>query len=105
MQFISISQRRSGFSDEACEALRDEEARRVRELYSVGLLRQIWHRGDLHGACLLWEAESEEQVREMLGTLPFARAKMLEIEIIPLVPYRAFASAPAVREFAVEQVP
>jgi len=77
----------------------------VRELYSVGLLRQIWHRGDLHGACILWEAESEEQVREMLDTLPFARAKMLEIEIIPLAPYGGFASVPANREYAAQRVP
>ena len=34
---------------------------------------------DTHGACLLVEADSEEQVRETLSTLPYFRAGMLEI--------------------------
>jgi len=90
MQFLSVSRRRPGVSDDACAALSGDEAQRVRELYSEGLVRQVWHRADRPGACLLWEAASEQQVRDMLNTLPFARAEMLEIEIIPLMPYAGF---------------
>ncbi len=39
---------------------------------------------------MLVEAESEEQVRKTLSTLPFFRAGMLEILVIPLKPYAGF---------------
>jgi muconolactone delta-isomerase len=90
MQFLSVSRRKPGFSDEVCAALSGDEAQRVRELYSQGLVRQIWHRADLPGACLVWEAANEQQVRDMLNTLPYAKAEMLEIQIIPLAPYAGF---------------
>ena len=72
MQFLSISERRKGFAEEAYAGLAEQEMERARELYSAGLIRQIWHRADIPGACLLWEAESEEQVREVWETFPFA---------------------------------
>ena len=53
-------------------ALAEEEMEHARELYLEGYIRQIWHRLDMPGACLLWEASGEEQVREMWATFPFA---------------------------------
>lgn len=90
MQFLTISQRSAGASCEAWTALRDEESCRVRTLYLEGHIRQIWHRDDGTGACLLWEADSAERVRDMLDTLPFVRASLLEITVIPLRPYVGF---------------
>jgi len=90
MQFLSISRRKPGVSGEACAALTSKEEQRARELYSEGLVRHIWHRADLPGACMLWEAASEQQVQDMLQSLPYAKADMLEFEVIPLMPYRAF---------------
>ena len=101
MQFLTISQRSGGASDEACAALREEESCRARTLYLScrartlyleGHIRHIWHRDDVSGACLLWEADSEDQVREMLHTLPFVRASLLEVTVIPLKPYAAKCS-------------
>lgn len=90
MQFLSISQKRSGVSDDSFASLRDEETQQARALYLAGHLRQVWHRGDVPGACLVWEADSEEQVRGLLSTLPFAQAGLLEITIVPLKPYAGF---------------
>ena len=43
------------------------------------------------GACILWEADSEQSVREMLDKLPLVKAGMLEIvAVIPLRPYAGF---------------
>ena len=70
--------------------LTEAEFERGRALYSLNFIRQIWHRADMPGACLLVEAESEQQVREMLSTLPLFRAGMLEIMVIPLKPYAGF---------------
>jgi len=90
MQFLTISLRRNEFAEEAYAGLAEQEAERARELYSEGLIRQIWHRTDIPGACLLWEAESAEQVREVWKTFPFAHAGMTELTLIPLKPYGGF---------------
>ena len=90
MQFLSISQRREGFAEEEYARLAEQESERARELYAAGLIRQIWHRADIPGACLLWEAEGEEQVREVWKTFPFAQAGMTEVTLIPLKPYGGF---------------
>ena len=92
MQFLSLSIRRSDrFSDAEFAALVDAEIARARELYADGFIRQIWHRGDRPGACILLEADSIEQARARLQTLPLIRAGMLEVAIVPLVPYAGFS--------------
>ncbi len=90
MQFLTISQRRKGFPPEEYVRLADQESERARELYSDGSIRQIWHRVDLPGACLIWEASGEEQVQEKWNTFPYAAAGMTEMVLIPLKPYGGF---------------
>jgi muconolactone delta-isomerase len=96
MQFLSLSRRRvDAFPPEAfTPELVAREGHRVRELYASGLLRQIWRRGDIPGAAILWEAASEAEVRAALDSLPIAQAGMLEILVItPLAPYPGFGPA------------
>jgi muconolactone delta-isomerase len=93
MQFLTLSRRRvEAFPPEAFSPeLLGHESARVRELYAAGILRQIWLRGDVPGAAILWEAESEDAVRAALDTLPIFRAGMLEIiALAPLKPYPGF---------------
>lgn len=91
MQFISISRRRTeAFPPEAFEALLDAEGLRVRELYAEGTVRQLWGRGDVPGAIMLLEAADEAAARAALGSLPLAQREMLEVQLVPLRPYRAF---------------
>jgi len=92
MQFLSLSRRRTeAFSDAEFAILAEAESQRVRSLYAEGIIRQIWQRGDLPGACILFEAASEEEVRTALATLPMMQAGMLELLwVIPLKPYRGF---------------
>jgi hypothetical protein len=93
MQFLAVSRRRTEhFTDEEFGACVDSEIAQARVLYGHGFIRQIWHRGDVPGGCLLVEAESEDQVRERLDTLPLFRKGMLEVAIIPLMPYRGFSA-------------
>lgn len=95
MQFLTISRRTEGFADTDFATLLGDEIQRVRALYAEGVVRQIWHRGDIPGACLLLEADSAEHARELLNTLPFVRAGMLELSIIPLKPYAGFGPGKA----------
>jgi muconolactone delta-isomerase len=68
----------------------ESELEQARAVYAQGFIRQIWHRADVAGACLLVEADSEQQARERLNTLPLVQAGMLEVSIIPLRPYAGF---------------
>ncbi len=93
MQFLSLSRRRTEeFPPDAFAGeLAVRETQRARELYASGILRQIWKRGDIPGAAILWEAASEAEVREALGSLPMFAAGMLEILVLtPLQPYAGF---------------
>jgi muconolactone delta-isomerase len=91
MQFLTISKR---VTEDCAEAdltlLAEDEFDRGRTLYLQNFIRQIWHRADTLGACMLVEAESEEEVRKTLSTLPFFQAGILEILVIPLKPYAGF---------------
>jgi muconolactone delta-isomerase len=93
MQFLTLSRRRTDvFPPEAfTPELSAHESNRVRELYAAGILRQIWMRGDMPGASILWEAGSGAEVREALDSLPIFKAGMLEIlALVPLKPYPGF---------------
>lgn len=95
MQFLSLSRRRTEtFPPEAFAELAPRETQRVKELYAAGTLRQIWKRGDVPGAAILWEAASEAEVRAALDSLPIVQAGMLEIvALVPLEAYPGFGPA------------
>jgi muconolactone delta-isomerase len=96
MQFLSLSRRRTdAFPPEAFSPeLMSRESLRVKELYASGILRQIWLRGDIPGASILWEAASEAEVRAALDSLPVNQAGLLEIvALVPLQPYPGFGPA------------
>jgi muconolactone delta-isomerase len=94
MQFLTVSRRKTEqFSAEAfTPELVEKEANRGREMYTEGILRQVWFRGDEPGAVILWEAANEAEVKTAVESLPLFRAGMLEIlMIVPLKPYPGFA--------------
>ena len=94
MQFLTLSRRRTdAFPPEAfTPELLAHESAQVRELYASGILRQIWLRGDMPGASILWEADSEADVRAAFDALPIFKAGMLEIlALVPLKPYPGFS--------------
>lgn len=96
MQFLSVSRRRVDvFPLEAfTPELQRGETARVRELYASGLLRQVWKRGDIPGSCIVWEAASEQLVRDAIASLPIFAAGMMEIvALVPLEPYPGFSAA------------
>ncbi len=92
MQFLAVVRRLTeSFSQEAFDALLDAEADGVRRLYTEGIVRNVWSRNDVLGACLLVEADSLEHAESSLMTLPFFHHKMCEYQLIPMRPYRGFA--------------
>jgi muconolactone delta-isomerase len=96
MQILTLSRRRvDAFPPEAfTPELVARESQRVRDLYSIGLIRQIWKRGDVPGAAILWEALGEAEVRAALASLPINQTGMMEILfVVPLAPYPGFCQA------------
>lgn len=92
MQFLSISRRLVESGPEAfTPELMARETARVRELYAAGILRQIWKRGDIPGASILWEAASKAEVEAAIASLPIFQAGLLEIvALVSLEPYPGF---------------
>jgi len=93
MQFLSLSRRLvDKFPAEAfTPELMARETARARELYAAGTLRQIWKRGDMPGASILWEAASKAEVQAAIASLPIFQAGLLEIvALVPLEPYPGF---------------
>jgi muconolactone delta-isomerase len=96
MQFLSLSRRLvDKFPAEAfTPELMARETVRVRQLYAAGTLRQIWKRGDIPGAGILWEAASKAEVEAAIDSLPIVQAGLLEIvALVPLEPYPGFGPA------------
>jgi hypothetical protein len=91
MQFLAITRRRTEQFSEAEFAVRlDAEAVRARALYAEGTFRSINSRGDIPGAVLVIEAPDLAAARAAMASLPLAQLEMMDVEVIPLLPYRGF---------------
>jgi muconolactone delta-isomerase len=92
MQFAVLTRRKvDQFTDAQFAPILDAEAEHAREFYAEGFIRQIWMRGDMPGAFMMVEADSADDARHKLTTLPLHESGMLEIiAVVPLKPYRAF---------------
>jgi muconolactone delta-isomerase len=94
MQFLAIARRRvEDFSESQIAELLPAEAERVRELYAAGVMRTIYTRADVPGAVVLLEAGDLPAAQAAMESLPLYAAGMLEVQIIPLRPFRGFAGA------------
>ncbi|MCG3752949.1 hypothetical protein FKO37_20880 [Amycolatopsis sp. Poz14] len=91
MQFMVLSRRRTETFEETDFAeVIPAETDRVRRLYLDGVVRQIWLRDDLPGACFVVEAPDESTARSTVDALPMASSGLSEFTVIPLQPYRGF---------------
>jgi hypothetical protein len=92
MQYLVLTKRKTEtFTPEHFAAKFEAEVARAKELYKEQFTRQIWHRADGSGACQIVEGPNEQFVVDMINTLPFARAGMLDITIVALMPYAGFS--------------
>lgn len=91
MQFMALITRHPQMPP-ASQDLQDAEFETVRHYFMDGLVRQVWYRGDVRGACMILEAASSEEVANKLNALPLFRGGFLQEPIIvPLKPYPGFA--------------
>ncbi len=91
MQFLAVLRRRTeAFSEAEFAAVLAREADRARALYAEGRFRAIHSRGDVPGAVISVEAADAGEARRIVDTLPLAQLEMMDVQIVPLLPYRGF---------------
>jgi hypothetical protein len=70
-------------SPEIRQLLAQEQARTA-DLMDAGIVQQLLLRADSAGGYMVVEAESPEVAHERLGTLPFMKAGIMQIELVEL---------------------
>ena len=93
MQFLVLTRRKMDLfpAETWTPELLAKESQRVRELYAEGIVRSIWRRKETPGAAILFEATTEDEVRDAVASLPLAKQGMLEIAALTqLEPYPGF---------------
>ena len=91
MKILAIEHGRAGVTEEEIRPHLKAEAARVWELYLAGVIRETYFRPDQHAAVLMLECSSDVHARQVLDTMPLVEARLIDFEIIPLIPYPGFA--------------
>ncbi len=79
-------------------AIMPAEMRATARLYFEGKIRQWYSRGDGKGVVFLVEAQTVDEARALMETLPLAKADLMDHEYVPvgpLMPLRALMGAGA----------
>ena len=87
MKILALEKDVTGVTADQFPPHLQDEARRVWELYKSGIIREMYFRQEKTEAVLILECANVAEVREVLNTLPLVREKLIDFEIIPLVPY------------------
>ncbi|MEI6233972.1 MAG: hypothetical protein WCT04_13025 [Planctomycetota bacterium] len=90
MRFFVVCRIPPGTPRKSVIKLIRDEARTVWKLYETGMVRELFYLEGLSGAALNCEAESLEELKKGVETLPMIRDGLLIPEYIPLMPYTGF---------------
>ena len=90
MKFFVICKRKNNIELEKFAELADEEARKAINLFKEEFIRELYSIKGGKGACMIVEANSEEEILKKLSDLPFVKNNYLDIDIIEVKPYRGF---------------
>jgi hypothetical protein len=89
---LVIQTAKPGVTPQQVMAIIPAEIRATVKLYLDGKIRQWYSRGDGKGVVFLVEAQTEEEARAVMETLPLAKEQLMDdqyIPIGPLMPLRA----------------
>ena len=90
MKFFVIGKRKESIKPEQFAEYLDLEAELAIKLFKEEFIRELYSIKGGKGACMIVEAENEEEIKEKLSILPFVKNNYLDIEIIEVKPYRGF---------------
>ena len=89
---LVIQNVKKGVTAQQVMAVIPAEIRATVKLYLDGKIREWYSRGDGKGVIFLVNAQTEEEARELMETLPLAKEQLMDHEYIPvgpLMPLRA----------------
>ena len=89
MKFLAIEKDIPNIDWENAKEILTDEARKVYELYLSGSLREIYF-NESHNAVLMFECENKNQALQLLELLPLVKKRMIEFEVMELLPYTGF---------------
>jgi len=90
MKFFVIGKRKESVKPEQFAEYLDLEAELAIKLFKEEFIRELYSIKGGKGACMIVEAENEEEIKEKLSILPFVKNNYLDIDIIEVKPYRGF---------------
>lgn len=73
------------------KTLFEREARRAWELTQSGVFREMYFMRDRPLAVIILEVDSVEAAKKALDSLPLVKEKIIDFDVMPLVPYPGFA--------------
>ena len=91
-EVLVIQTAKQGVTPQQIMAVIPSEIRATVKLYLDGKIRQWYSRGDGKGVIFLVEAQTEEEARAIMETLPLAKEQLMDHEYVPvgpLMPLRA----------------
>ena len=89
---IVIQTAKQGVTPQQVMAVMPSEIRATVKLYLDGKIRQWYSRGDGKGVVFLVDAETEDEARAIMETLPLAKEQLMDHQYVPvgpLMPLRA----------------
>jgi hypothetical protein len=90
MKILAIEKEFENTLPEAFLPYLEAEAWQVWKLHTEGVIREAYFRADLSSAVLMLEADSVDDAREILSSLPLVEAGLIYFEFVPLVPYPGY---------------
>ena len=90
MKFFVIGKRKDNVPAESFAKYADDEARIAIDLFKEEFIRELYSIKGGKGACMIIEANDEDEIRLKLSKLPFVKNNYLDIDILEVKPYRGF---------------
>ncbi len=90
MKFFVIGKRKKEIKPEQFAEYADLEAKMAIQLFREEFIRELYSIKGGKGACMIIEAQDEDEIRKKLSDLPFVRNNYLHIDIMEVKPYRGF---------------
>ena len=90
MKFFVIGKRKVSVKHQQFAEYLDLDAELAIKLFKEEFIRELYSIKGGKGACMIVEAENEDEIKEKLSILPFVKNNYLDIDIIEVKPYRGF---------------